>query len=224
MKKNTFKNHKGENKNEARNIMVRAIANSDIENYKILSLPAEHFEIEKTIYQEVTRKYRYVMCERDGKTFDKLKRNLSKQKTKYFIGKTPSLYCGSIGDIILNAKEDEYSHLILDYCGQIGTFHEELQYAFRNDIVEVDGTISLTFNKRITPGQSMVFCNNIDKLNTYQIPNGVDNGKSMRVIKTFINREGGYKYNIEQIFEYTDNNNGTTKGASMVLVVVRRIK
>jgi hypothetical protein len=46
----------------------------------------------------------------------------------------------------------------------------------------------------------------------------------MRVIKTFINREGGYKYDIESIFEYLDNNDGTKKGAAMVLVVVRRIK
>ena len=221
---NTFTNHKGTNKNTARNIMVHAIHNSETKNYKILSLPAEHFEIEKTIYQDVSRKYRYVMCERDELTFDKLKRNIKKLKTKYFVGKTPSLYFGSIGDIILNANKGEYSHLILDYCGQIGTFHEELRHTFRNDIIEVGGTLSLTFNKRITPGPSTIFCNTIDKLNSYQIPKGQDNGKTMRVIKTFINREGGYKYDIENIFEYLDNNDGAKKGAAMVLVVVRRIK
>ena len=61
-------------------------------------------------------------------------------------------------------------------------------------------------------------------MNSYQIPKGQDNGKTMRVIKTFINREGGYKYDIENIFEYLDNNDGAKKGAAMVLVVVRRIK
>jgi hypothetical protein len=164
------------------------------------------------------------MCERDENTFDKLKRNLKKQKSKYFVGKVPSLYFGSIGDIIYNSKKGEYSHLILDYCGQIGTFHRELEYVFRNDIIEVGGTISLTFNKRITPGPSTNFCNTIDKLNSYQIPKGTDNGKTMRVIKTFINREGGYKYDIEHIFEYNDHVDGKIRGAAMVLVVVRRIK
>jgi hypothetical protein len=220
---NTYKNDEGENKHMARTLMVQSIQNSETKNFKILSLPCDKFQIEKRIYQKVSRRYNYVMVERDDETFDKLKRNLKKQSDRVFMGRFPSLYFGSIGDIIFNSRENEYSHMILDYCGQIGTFHRELEYVFRNDIVEVGGTISMTFNKRISIGESTIFCNKMDRLVSHQIPEENDNKKTMRVVNNFFIKECGYKYDIETIFEYLDNS-PESKGSPMVLVICRRLK
>ena len=207
-----FINKKGEGKEVSRSLIVNSIKNSTTKKNKILSLPAGECEIERKLYKTVSRKINYVMCELNKDVYY----NLVKNGCKYFPNNPPSFHCGPISDKIFESRESDYSHLILDYCGQIGTFQEELEYVFKNNIVEVGGTISMTFNKRITKGQPSKFATMIDNLNSYMIPNGVDNRKTERVVITFINRIGGYNYDIEKVFHYHDT-------ASMILVIVRRL-
>lgn len=216
---NKYNNHDGLNKSNCRTLMIDSIRNSTTKKNKILSLPAEYFEIEKTLWDKVSKKFNYVLVERDLETYKRLNRNINKsvKQGRCFTNKLPITYNGNIGDIIFDSYPNEYSHIILDYCGQYPTFYKEISHIFKNDIVEKGGTISMTFNKRISGKYNMNFINKIDKLYTYQIPDFDEFTKTMRTLELFLLKECGYKYNIETIFEYYDKN-------SMVLVIVRRIK
>lgn len=212
----TFNNKGGTGKQKARNLIINAIKNSDTTKSKILTLPAEDFEIEKLLFTQVSKKINFLMCESKPLIYKKLI-----AKANNFFTRMPAYYCGFIGDKIYEARENEYSHLILDYCGQIASFADEILFAMNNKIVEVDGTISLTFNKRITGTQSKKFVELMELLNPQTLKSKTnvikDEPRTEHSILTFFNRNGGMNYAIENVFSYKDT-------AAMFLVIIRRIK
>lgn len=214
-----FANIKGLHKDEAREKMVNEIKKSGLKYGKILSLPASKFIIEQTIFNQVSQKFSYVGVEYDKDEYFKLLTNLAKDK---FV-MTP-IY-GSISDEIFKTKQDELSHLILDYCGQLDTFAKEIIYAIQNNIVAKNGIIAITLNKRITLASGHSFADTIysDMLGLRNIKE-VEKGNLVRVaLNIFLERICGLNYAIIETFEYCDSKDNK-KGANMVLAIVKRLR
>ena len=206
-----FKNENGISKIEARKKMTMAAKNSINKAKKILSLPSKNPILEELFHKRISKKFHFVMCEKDQDKF----RTMVFNALNTFTNNVPEFYCGTIGDKIYAAKENEYSHLLLDYCGEIGTFADEIEYAIKNDIVEISGTIAITVNKRISMGIPTTFKNEMLELNPQRIND--ENTVSEHIAETFINRIGGRGYKLETVFPYFDT-------AAMILFIIRRIK
>lgn len=210
--KTTFVNKKGIGKANARKKIVEAISDSTNRLKEIVTLAAQDTEIEKMIYKTVSRKFKYIMCERNIGEYIKM----CEKANAFFKSIPPSFHFGSIGEVIMKMKPESVSHIIADYCGQFATFKDEIAYAMKNNVVEVDGTISITINKRISPGESVRFFNEMTRLNPIRTHIQEDTMTEHAVL-TFINRHGGDNFAIETIFNYRDT-------ASMLLIILRRIK
>lgn len=209
-KLNSFSNKQGDEKEKTRLKIKNAIQNSGVGfDNPIISLPFEDLKMELKLLNEVSKKFKFIGCERDKQTYKNMLSNIIKNDL------TINTYFGNIGDLLITKKSNSISHLILDYCGQFGMFYKDLQYTIENDLVENNGVIALTFNNRISIGTEYIY-ELMEKLNPR-----TDLDEDKRVIhsiKTFINRIGGLKYAIDEVFRYKDK-----EKASMVLVIVKRI-
>jgi len=202
-----FKNKNGEKKQEARVIMVNSIKEFD---KPILSLPADTLAIEKMLWKK-RAKAKFVLCENINDVYY----NLLEQICKTRPHTPPSVEPKEIGEMIKCAEPETYSNLILDYCGQIGTFHDEITHAIKNNIVVVNGVIAITVNKRITGASSHNFVERMERLEQYKTL-GDDETRTRRAALIFINKVVGFNYSIERVFDYHDT-------AAMLLIVIRRI-
>ena len=132
---------------------------------------------------------------------------------------------GSISEQIFKAKEDEFSHLILDYCGQLDTFAKEIIYAIQNNIVAKNGTLSITLNRRVTLSPGFSFADTIysDMLGLRNIKK-VAKGELVRIaLNIFLERICGLNYSIIETFEYRDDKKDK-RGSNMVLAIVKRLR
>lgn len=214
-----FSNIKGLHKDEARVKIVKEIDKSGLTYGKILSLPACEFIIEKTIFNKVSQRFTYIGVEYKKEEYFKLLMNLAKEQ---FV-MTPIL--GNISEQIFKCKENELSHLILDYCGQLDTFAKEIIYAIQNNIVAKNGIIAITLNRRISLGSGQSFADTIysDMLGLRNIKE-VEKGELVRTaLNIFLERICGLNYAIIETFEYCDNKENK-KGANMVLAIVKRLR
>lgn len=207
-----FTNKKGIGKINARKKIVDAISDSTNKLKEIVTLAAQDTEIEKMIYKTISKRFKYIMCERNIDEYIKM----CQKANSFFKTIPPSFHFGTIGEVIMKMKADSVSHIIADYCGQFATFKDEIAYAMKNNVVEVDGTISITINKRISPGESARFFNEMNRLNPMRETIQNDTMTEHAVL-TFLNRNGGNNFAIETIFNYRDS-------ASMLLIILRRIK
>jgi hypothetical protein len=207
---NKFSNKCGDEKEKTRIKIKTAIENSGVGfDNPIVSLPFEDLKMELKLLSEVSKKFKFIGCERDKQTYKNMLTNIVKNDL------TINTYFGNIGDLLITRKTNSISHLILDYCGQFGMHYKDIQYTMENDLVEVNGIIALTFNNRISIGTEYIY-NLMEKLNPRT---DVDDDKRViHSIKTFINRIGGLKYAIEEVFKYKDK-----EKASMVLVIIKRV-
>jgi hypothetical protein len=214
-----FANIKGLHKDEARDKIVNEINKSGLTYGKILSLPACQFIIERTIFNKVSQRFTYVGVEYDKGEYFKLLMNLAKEQ---FV-MTPIF--GNISEQIFKCNENELSHLILDYCGQLDTFAKEIIYAIQNNIVAKNGIIAITLNRRISLGSGQSFADTIysDMLGLRNIKE-VEKGELVRTaLNIFLERICGLNYAIIETFEYCDNKENK-KGANMVLAIVKRLR
>jgi len=207
-----FKNGDGEQKQIARELMVDAIKNSNTKKGEILSLPFEDCIIEQMILNEKNcKRYKFLGVEYDKQTYYNMLKTISEKQLPI------NAYHGALADKIYEAKEGQYSHIIADYCGQLNTFHEEIEYAIKNNIVEVGGTISITLNKRISDGCFGIY-EKIERL----LPKMTDRltiedkyARTERIIYNFMLKVCGMNYTILTPFAYHDT-------TSMYLIIVKR--
>jgi len=136
-----FNNVNSKGKLEARQMIAKWVGTNTKTNAPILTLPFEGWEMEKLIQNYTGKVFSYVACEKELVVFQKMVAN----SMKY--GKNNVCYQGLIGEKIKDAKENQYSSLILDYCGVLGTFNTEIVIALLNKIVEVGGIIAITLQK-----------------------------------------------------------------------------
>lgn len=220
-KKTTYSNSDGLYKDVARWKIVEAIKNGKLQNRRILSLPADNCTIEGYLFEKVSKKINFVLCENNEQVYKKLLMNIINSKTRI----PHSILSGSIGDEIYRSKENDYTDLILDYCGQIGTYHKEIEHAIKNNIVCVGGTISITLNKRISGGinggYNMEFIEEMEKLNP-NFDKKEGESRTEPAVMTFLNRVCGMNYRIVEKYSYRDD--GEDKRRSpMILVIIRRV-
>ena len=207
--KNTYVNSEGINKQQARDIMVSAIKKTNIKKGKILSLPFNTCKLELLLNSTVKNKFEYIGCERQTDTYFDMLKTIAENKINMHT------YNGDIGDKIYQAKENEYSHLLLDYCGVLHSFAEEIKHAVNNNIVKEGGTISITLNKRGYPIAQEDIANKILK----GLPEGLfagEKGVSLAT-KLFFTRLIGSDYTFEEFFEYHDKHK-----SPMMLIILRR--
>ena len=135
-----FKPNDSEGKKLARQIIAKWVGTLTSKQ-QVLTLPYVTWAMEKLIEMYTGYKFSYMACERDFTIFKEMILNGNKW------GKKNDFYYGTLGDKIKMAIENQYSHLILDYCGMLSTFRREITMAVINNIVEVGGTISVTLLK-----------------------------------------------------------------------------
>lgn len=210
--KGKFKTIYSDCKKKARNFIVNQVLKK---KGKILSLCGERMIIEQMIYDKKPRGYSFDMVEYNKKL---MKRILRKSADLSIFNNINSFYCGEILDLIKKANKDEYAHLILDYCGTIDRFHRDVQTAILKNIVQVGGSISITFCKRCKISNFIRFWANNGNTETHSINfNAIDN------FINFLISNGNYK--IIEIYNYSQKGkNGYNNGSKMVLYILERIK
>lgn len=202
-----FKNKEGIGKGDARKFMENAVKIGNTSKFNILTLSAAECKMEQLILANVSKKYKFTSCESDDVVYNKMLLTIATKNLPI------STHRGTMSDKIAQAQVNEYSDLLMDYCGQFGTAHHDIKNAIEKDIVEVGGSICITLNKRITFGTFGMY-ELMEKLNPPSIKNEMT--RCEHSLLTFINRVGGMRYAIETVYHYHDT-------ASMILVIVRRI-
>lgn len=207
---NTYSNDDGDLKEETRIKITSAIQKSNCltsEN-PIISMPSYSAKMEMMFLNDISKKLNIIGCEYDKLTYQKLLMNVVKNDLNL------SVNFGSMGDLLKTRKPNSISNLVLDYCGQFGIFYKDYQYAIENDLVEVNGIIALTVNNRISPNTEYIY----DLMNELNPRLDGDEKNVTHTIRTFVNRIGGLKYKIEEVFPYSDKGK-----ANMLCVIIRRI-
>lgn len=202
-----FVNKEGVGKGDARGIMKDSVGKGNTKKFNILTLSAAECKVEQLILNEVSKKYKFTSCESNEAVYNQMLITIATKNLPI------STHRGTFLDKIEQAQANEYSDLLMDYCGQFGTKHEDIKLAMDKDIVEVGGSICITLNKRISEGTFAMY-ELMEKLNPPTEKNEMTRCEHSLI--TFINRVGGMKYAIEQVYHYHDT-------ASMILVIVRRI-
>jgi len=205
---NTYANHKGVNKAEARVKMVSHIVDSNVTGI-IPTLPNEAWTIEQMI-NKINPNNSFLGVECNEKTFKVMKSTLRKLKPSGFVGAT---HKGMISEVIYGKRENTYAHMILDYCGNLATITKEIEYAIQNDIVAVNGVMAITFAKPIrgTDSESM-------KLKGLATANNTDERcDSDRATEAYFHKITGWNYEVSEFFYYQDT-------YPMTLVIIKRIK
>lgn len=212
---NSYTNEGGENKEIARLKMTKYIANS-IANGLILSLPFSSCLIEKKILVEKPNAT-FLGVERKKGTYLDLRATIRAEKLPI------EAYHGDLGTKIYGKHENTYSHIIADYCGQLPTFSNEIEYAIRHKVVKVNGIIAMTFSKPIrgiTEHSKGILALG-STISNNPNDNRVDSDKAT---EAYINSIIGKDFQFVEIFNYTDPNPKTGMGTPMTLVILKRIR
>lgn len=206
--KNTYHNHEGENKQTAREKMVKAIVDSGVFGI-VPTLPNTEWTIEKMIDNQ-TKGNSFIGVERDLATYKKMKANLKALKKQGLFGSTLH---GDIAQVIYGKNESTYAHVILDYCGNLVTFKNEINHVIQNNILAVNGIMAVTFSKPIRG-----IDNESLKLLGLAPTNNTDTRcDSDRAIEAYFNKITGFTHKVEEFFYYRDT-------YPMTLVIIKRVK
>ena len=213
-----FKNYYGENKEVARKIMIDAICATPrycgTKIDRILTLPAAKAIIERRLL-EISSRFTFSAVEYDKNVANELHKTIYENN----MGGAMDVHCGKISDIIYRANKDEFSHLILDYCGEIDTFYDEIDYALMHKIVQVNGTVSITVAKRTHPSNKKTGI--VARMNKmYPLRPDAIGEVEWALIQIFEEYQKRGLYSFETLKNYSDS----TRGANMALIVLRRIK
>ena len=202
------------NKDKARQYIFNAILLSGLHNGNLLTLPCNTWKIEENLLNNLSDKFKILGVEFDKKVYIKSGRKLFKTPTLF---NNCSLINGTIGEQIFKSSENEFAHLILDYCGGFSTYAKEITFAMREKIVQVGGTISMTFSERALGDYGRAI------LDTF---GGDGEYKSVTAFKHFINGVNmvlDSNYSIETSYRYKGGEKGK-KGDNMVLFIIKRNK
>ena len=211
-----FKNHEGVGKQKGREIVSELIGSTSGTHPLILTLPASEWIWEKMILKHKERS-EFVGVEKDRKVFNEMVRNSMKDKQlkKSVVGMLNT----TMSEVIRKSIPNEYSHSILDYCGTINSFEEEINDLLTRDIVKVNGIISITLSKIgfhifETGTVTERFLNSVPKEYTKSELSDFT-FVTLEIIKNMIyNLKGRYK--LDEFYEYCDT-------SGMMLFIIRRM-
>ena len=201
----TFHHENSQNKEVIyRDEVIKKIQESSLRLGDIYGLSASEFLTEKRIENEVSKKFNFFSCEINDTVLFELYNNLAKEKFKL------TVYNKLLGDVISKLPENSIAHLIADYCGQLHSYHNDIADAVKRNIVQVDGIIAITVNKRITGKENLKWYEDIIALNNTETYKGICKVENAFKIETYLD------YRCEK------ENGG--KGANMMLAIIRRVK
>jgi hypothetical protein len=214
--KNTFSNYYGSGKEKARDLIASAIMDTKRQSSNVLTLPAENWLMEKNIIKKKPG-YKFTAVERKKETFDLMLGNaISNSNIKdsviAYLNKT-------VGEVIVNDKEDTYSSMILDYCGFIDSFYDEINDIMKRNLIKKGGYITITLSENdrmLNHSQHTTSCSNTyiqnccanEKVNGAKVTNDL--------VNILVYNNIGYK--IVNKFSYRDNT------VNMLLFIINRIE
>ena len=206
---NSFTHEGGVNKDKCRNKFADGVIASG-ETGLIATLPHIHCVTEKLILASGLSNT-FVARETDRATYKQCKKVVRAEKLP-IVTKV-----GQFNDLIYNTDADTYAHMFADYCGGLMTLKHEIMAIFQKDIVRVGGTIGITLSLRgsVRDGDTVDQMGNKDDQDARP--------KSIKGIEGFFNKAIGFKYNITELFRYSDSVDGK-KGQAMVLVMIKRLR
>jgi hypothetical protein len=201
-----FSNFNGDGKLGARERTFNAVKLSKFRCGKIATLPSTEWKMERSINQ-ISKRFNYIACENNLEYFKKMVAKSDWYGTKNECHQTP------IADLIFQAKEDEYSHLLLDYCGRIETFQKEIKYACENNIVKKGGVIAVTLFKTRSNAPIISKLNQLHSDMTGQHIKMNDNENAIKMF--FHCLSAMTEFEVVEEFTYND-------GSPMILVILKR--
>lgn len=214
-----FNNHNGIAKMQCRTMVAEYIGKISGRNPRILTLPSDKWIWEKEILRHKSES-KFIAVEYNIETYNNMVKNYI--DSIELRNSVECMHNCTMGEVISKSKTEEYSHMILDYCGIINTFHDEINEVLIRDLVKVDGLISITLSK------SNRHNNDLHKVinNTLSaIPKGIFGTEQSDAefctklsIANMVLNQGG-KYKIVATKDYND-----TKGQGMMLFVIQRVK
>ena len=142
--KKTFNNYYGSGKEKARDLIAKAIMDTKRQSSNVLTLPATEWIMEKNIIKKKSG-YKFTAVERDKETFKQMIKNLSNNEE--LLDSVIATANKSIGEVVVNDKEDTYSSAILDYCGYIDSFYDEINDMMKRNLVKKGGYIAITLSE-----------------------------------------------------------------------------
>jgi hypothetical protein len=212
--KNTFNNYSGDGKGMARNLIADAIMETKRQSSNILTLPAENWLMEKNIIKKKPG-YKFTAVERLRETFNLMVANASNNPS--IRDSVVGYLNNTVGEVIADKKEDTYSSMILDYCGFIDSFYNEINDILKRNLVKKDGCIAITLSENDRVINNSLHSGNYT--NTY-VQNCCANEKKSgaeitdALVNILVFNNVGYK--IVKKFSYSD-----TK-SKMLLFIIKR--
>lgn len=202
-----FTNEEGVNKVNGRQITKEALLKFPFSEKPILTLAGSKCIFELGLLKTNPNNYSFSTAETDREKYYEALQTIVDNKLNM------SAYFGKIGDLIETAKENQYSHAILDYCCQLSTAANDIETILKRNIVEVNGIITITINKRIANNSPVIY-DALENINPMTETDKIT--RCEHALNTLILVSGGFRYAIEKRFNYKDT-------SSMVLFVLRRI-
>jgi hypothetical protein len=213
--KNTYSNYYGSGKDKARHLIAQSIMETKRQSSNILTLPADKWIMEKNILKRKDG-YKFTAVERDKETFQEMMKNLVTDTV--LLDSVIGIENKSIGEVIVNDCEDTYSSAILDYCGFIDSFYDEINDFMKRNLVKKGGyiTITLSENDRLLnhPMHTENYSNTyIQNCCANEVVTGAKVTNDLVNILVYNNK--GYK--ITTKYSYRD------KTVNMLLFIIKRI-
>lgn len=207
-KTNTYTNHNGINKEQARNIMINHIIYSGVKG-SILTLPNTTWAIEQKINKAV-KGISFLAVENNKETF------LAMRKAGKKLSLNFNSYFGNISDFIYGKTENTYAHLLLDYCGELPKICKEVEYAINSNIVSIGGVIAITFTKQIRGSKNSLLGEKI--LSLVAKNNNDKRCETERAAEAYFNKITPWNYQILEFNYYQDKGH-----TPMALVIIKRL-
>lgn len=213
-----FKNHNGEGKNSVREFVSEYISKSVGRNPKILTLPCDQWIWEKLLLSK-RPDCKFVGVEYDTKVFQQMVKTYT--KSSELKKSVLSLHNSDMCEVINHSHTDEYSHMILDYCGIINTFKSEINDVLVRDLVKVNGyisiTLSLTDRRNNDSDREISNIMNTIPLNMFGDLEMTPNEFCTRLSITNMVMNTNGRYKIDEIINYNDT-------SKMMIFLIRRMR
>ena len=204
-----FKNFNGKEKHKARQIIVNVIKSGGMKRGSVLTLPCSEWEVEKLIQKNYTKSFNYVACERNSGTMIKMVQKINQY------GKNNTIHHGELSEKIFSAKQDQYAHIIADYCGTLTKVKNEIVHACMNNVVKVNGTITITLLKARTNNDLVSDLNFLKQELTKKEVRQNDNESAIKMF--FKTLSAMTDFEIIEEFCYTDT-------SPMILIALKRVR
>lgn len=221
---NTYSNADGVYKQQAREKMIEACKVQGITP----TLPFSSCELEKQFLAKKGKGFDFIGCERDLDTFGDMVNTIREDKV---LKKAITPYFGLIGDLLKNANENEYANIILDYCGVLDTFKDEIKDVIDRDLMQVGGAMCVTLSKMGISNKDGIVGDIMKQFPVGMFGEMSDTELATKLYFHKILKDG---YSIEEFFSYQDEvkdengqpvlkkNGAVKKKMPMMLIIVRR--